>query len=69
MNINRNQIRKKAIRSYDTKQSITIYDADIGVIRIIDTSVDSNAPPSLSPIKLNRSLRRNIKKPVLAKNV
>lgn len=49
--------------------SITTYDQNAGVIRIIDTSVDADVSPSISPIKLNRSLRRNIKKPISAKNV
>lgn len=46
-----------------------VYDHSSGVIRIIDDSIDSRVAPSLSPIKLNRTLRRNIKKPVEVKNV
>lgn len=62
---------RKTTKNHTQKSnfSITTYDQTIGVIRIIDTSVDSDVAPSISPIKLNRSLRRNIKKPISAKNV
>ena len=46
-----------------------VYDQSVGVIRISDNSIDSKVAPSLSPIKLNRTLRRNIKKPIEMKNV
>lgn len=62
---------EKRIKTHTKKFdfSITTYDQTTGVIRIVDTSVDSGIAPSISPIRLNRSLRRNIKKPISAKNV
>lgn len=61
--------RKKRSEQFKKNIVLTTYDKSIGVIRIIDNSVDSNAPTSVSPLKLNRALRRNIKKPLIAKNV
>ena len=61
--------RKKGLNNSKKNIVLTTYDKSIGVIRIIDNSVDSNAPTSVSPLNLNRALRRNIKKPLIAKNV
>ena len=55
-----------------TKRNVTpaiTYEVSMGVIRMIDTSVVANSSASVSPIKLSESMRENIKKPVLAKNV
>ena len=70
--MSRNHINsKRKIRAvaHEIQSSITTYDNAMGIIRIIDTSVDASIAPSISPIKLNRSLRRDIKKTVIAKNV
>ena len=59
---------KNGTRSERTIVFETTYDYSYGVVRITDDSIDSGMTPSLSPIKLNRTLRRNIKKPIRSKN-
>ena len=70
MNTNHNIINRKFHKgNHKAAVSTTTYDQSMGIIRIMDHSFSSNTAPSLSPIKLNRAMRRNIKKPAIAKNV
>lgn len=61
--------RKSKTKKVVTPMFETNYDRSLGVIKIIDTSSKENAEISISPIKLNRKARRNIKKPDIAKNL
>ena len=56
--------RKRSSNIAQVRPSITTYDHAMGVIRIIDTTIDSNLAPSISPVSLTRSLKRDIKKTV-----
>ncbi len=73
--MNMHKIRRKHVKAIiktagkQTKTSIVTYDATVGVIRIIDRTIDTPASPSVSPINLTAISRENIKKPVLAKIV
>ena len=46
-----------------------VYDRAMGAIRIRDSSNDMEIAPSISPARLTRSMRRNIKKQSVAEIV
>ncbi len=63
------KMRKITIGKKRNKTSTITYDISMGAIRMIDTSVVAKSSASVSPIQLSESVRENIKKPILAKNV